>query len=103
MSESEETIVIILLVTAAAIGLFFALREVFLWYYKINNMLKYQAKTLSTLQKILNHQTTGKVYGDIDADIIIENNETGRIRGISQKEWDKMHASRKDLYVMLKK
>ncbi len=102
MNESDDIIMIILFVTTAAIGLFFALREVFLWYYKINDMLKYQAKMLSTLQKILNHQTTGKVYGDIDADIIIEN-ETGRIRGISQKEWDKMHASRKDLYVVLKK
>ena len=87
----------------AAIGLFFALRAVFLWYYKINEIVQNQQATNTLLRKMLNHQTTGKVYGDIDGELIVEDTLTGKIRGMTKEKYDKLPKHRQQLLIILKK
>jgi len=46
-----------------AIGLFLLLREVFCWYYKINERLKLHQETNELVKKILEHQVSNnKVF-----------------------------------------
>jgi hypothetical protein len=87
----------------AAIGLFFALRAVFLWYYKINEIVKNQQATNTLLRKMFNHQTTGKVYGDIDGELIVEDTLTGKIRGITKEKYESLPRHRQQLLIILKK
>ena len=102
MNESDYLVPIIAGIVVAIL-LFFALRELFLWYYKINEIVQNQQATNRLLRKMLNHQTTGKVYGDIDGELIVENTLTGKISGITQEHYDKMPKHQKKFLVMLKK
>ena len=47
----------IIIIIAIAIIAFFLLRELFCWYYKINERLKEQKKTNRLLEQILENNT----------------------------------------------
>ena len=44
-----------------AIALFFVLREVFTWYWKINKLVQGQEKTNQLLQQLINYHLYGKL------------------------------------------
>ncbi len=71
MNETEEIFAIIIAATAVTIALFLALRIVFLWYWKINEIIDNQKRTVLLLTQMLNHQVTGKIYGNLEGDVIV--------------------------------
>lgn len=103
MNESSDSLLLIVAGIFVVVILFVVLREVFLWYYKINEIVRNQQTTNRLLRKMLNHQPTGKVYGDINGEIIVENTLTGRIKGMTQESYDSLPAKQKKFLVLLKK
>ena len=99
----EDSLMIIIAGILIIIALFFTLRELFLWYYKINEIVYNQKNTNRLLQKILNHRTTGKIYGDVEGDIIVENQLTGKITGMTSEQFEKRSESQKKFLIILKK
>ncbi len=99
MSEIPD-IFIIAIALAGGFFLFLVFREVNLWYFRINDIVKEQEKTRHVLTKLLNFQATGEIYGVLDDDWIVENIKTGEIIGMSQDEWDLL--PRKDDYALVK-
>jgi len=99
MSEIPD-ILIIALSIAGVLFLFLIFREVNLWYFRINDIVKEQEKTRHVLTKLLNFQATGQIYGVLDDDWIVENIKTGEIIGLSQDEWDLLAS--KDDYALVK-
>ena len=99
----ENVITTIIVMAIVAIGLFFVLRGLMLWYYRINDIVNNQQKTNNLLEKMLNYQTTGKIYGEIDGDIIVKHNASGKIQGISQEKWDSLTEKQQSMYTIQKK
>ena len=70
------------------IGLFFVLRSFFLWYWKINDIIKTQNQTNNLLWQLVNIQTTGKPYGDAQGKMVIKNTLTGELHILSREKWE---------------
>ncbi len=99
MSEFPDLIVIAIALSLAFV-VFLLLRELNLWYWRINAIIVEQEKTRHILTKLLNHQTTGEIHGELDDDWIVENVKTGEVSGFSEEEWDDI--PNKDDYVLVK-
>lgn len=81
---------VVFIAIAITIAVFLVLREFWTWYWKINKLIQGQAETNRLLNKLLNVQLTGKPYGDVEGEIIIEDATTGEQRGISKTDWQKV-------------
>ncbi|MFT3796494.1 hypothetical protein [Flavobacterium sp.] len=53
-----ELVIVLLIIIAVNIGVFLIIRELILWYWKINKSIQLQEETNSLLRQILNSQTT---------------------------------------------
>lgn len=66
----------ILLIAVAAIGLFFVLREFFLWYWKVNETVKELKSINLNLVALLNHYGVQPPVLEIKKEIPIESKST---------------------------
>jgi predicted HNH restriction endonuclease len=103
MIEFTDPLILFVTVIVITVLLFLALRGLNLWYWKINESLQYQKKTVLLLEKILNYQTTGKTYGDLQGELIVEDSTDGKTKEITNEQWEKLPESRKKTLTILKK
>lgn len=92
----------IIIVIVACIALFFILRKINLWYWKINHIIQNQITIIRYLNRTLNYHTTGKIYGDVEGKIIAENIDTGEIKGMTVENWNNMPPDIKQRHIILK-
>ena len=55
-----DTVMILIVATAIAIGLFFLLRNINLWYFRINEGIERMDKQIELLEQIKNHLANGQ-------------------------------------------
>ena len=78
----ENVILSVIIGLAIVVALFFALREVANWYWKINERVSLQYKTNFLLEKI------SMQLGSSDIDeIIVEEIETGKRKKLKMDKW----------------
>ena len=58
----DEEVLVIILIVVLAIVLFFALRELFCWYYKVNKRIKLLEEQNGYLKEICEHLSKGDRY-----------------------------------------
>ncbi|MDD4385758.1 MAG: hypothetical protein PHD06_11345 [Bacteroidales bacterium] len=77
-------------VLAIIVGLFFALRLVFLWYYKIDDRLKEQQRTNELLVKLLTYYGVKIEEDENNNTITVKVKESGKIITVGLKGWEQM-------------
>jgi len=88
-----ETIVSIIIL----ILILLLLRGFWLWYWKVNSILKNQQKTNDLLEQIINVHTTGRRYGKLDeGEVMVKNTLTGEVKKTTREKWNKLKAKHSD-------
>ncbi len=77
-----------LLIAVAVVIVFFILRELSLWFYRINEIINNQKTTNSLLRIFINLQATGDINGS--GNILVRNNETKEYVLMEKDEWIKL-------------
>lgn len=86
---------VIILIVIIVIALFFALREVTCWYFKINNIVADQAKTNLLLTKILQQlggslENKSETKVEVDPTITYDYlDDNGKVRNVTAKTAEK--------------
>jgi len=71
-------------------------REFWVWYWKINQLLKEQERTNMYLKQLVNLQLTGNLEGEADGnskiplagEIKVKNTVTGEVLGFKKDKWE---------------
>lgn len=72
------------------VALFFAFREIALWYYKINKRLEAAERTNFLLEKFLQHQGIDFSEEDKNTTITVRIKESGKVITVGYKAWEQM-------------
>jgi hypothetical protein len=83
--------------------LFFLLRSIILWYYKINNRLKEAERTNYLLEKLLEHYNVKFLkLKDEEKTIVVKHKDSNEPVRISLIEWENMkRVYGEDLYTII--
>ena len=88
-----ETIVSIIILILVLL----LLRGFWLWYWKVNSILKNQQKTNDLLEQIINVHTTGRRYGKLEeGEVMVKNSLTGEVKKTTREKWNKLKAKHSD-------
>ena len=84
--ETVVTLIVLLLVLLL-------IRGFWLWYWKINILLKNQKNTNELLEQLINVHTTGRRYGKLDVgEVMIKNVLTGEVKKTTREKWEDLKA-----------
>lgn len=79
------TIITIILVVL----IFFLIRGVLLWYWKVNEIIKNQRETNNLINQLIEFQATGNRYGKLrEGELVIKNALTGEIIKTTREKWN---------------
>ena len=68
-------------------------RGFWLWYWKVNNILKNQQKTNELLEQIINVNISGKRYGKLEeGEVIVKNTLTSEVKKTTREKWEDLKA-----------